>query len=221
MLFRSIDPIIHKLFTNDVFIIEKEKNVDSKNEQNKRVTIIHSSIRSGPSIPGVLILTGNKTYGRENQKQSEGNGGLLKKQNNSKNSKLLYKCIPDDMRLPCFLVSYEVKNVGFSKVIKNMYVTFHFDSWDDKHPKGKLDNVIGSVDVLDNFYEYQLYCKSLNASIQKFQKDATKALENSGKNINSTNTSNIYKNINNSHDGIFDTIKTKYKNIEDRTDQKK
>jgi ribosomal protein S3 len=34
-----------------------------------------------------------------------------------------------------------------------------------------LSQVIGPVDILDNFYEYQLYCKSLNASIQQFQKN--------------------------------------------------
>ena len=72
--------------------------------------------------------------------------------------------------MPSFLVTYELKNVGFSKIFKNMYVTFTFDEWNDKHPRAKLDNVIGPVDVLDNFYEYQLFCKSLNSSIQKFQK---------------------------------------------------
>lgn len=190
-----IDPIDLKLFTNDVFTIENDD----------KIKIVHSSIRSSSAIPGVLILTGNKTYGRENKNQEKGIQG---KRTNSKNNRLLYKCIPDDMRLPCFIIPYELKNIGFSKVLKNIYVTFHFDNWEDKHPKGKLENVIGCVDVLDNFYEYQLYCKSLNASIQKFQKDATKALENSG----NTNKNN--------NDGIFETIKKKYKNIEDRTDQK-
>ena len=70
---------------------------------------------------------------------------------------------PDDMRLPAFLVPYEIKNVGFSKVFVNLYATFSFVDWNDKHPHGILTNVIGSVDVLDNFYEYQLHCKSLNA----------------------------------------------------------
>jgi hypothetical protein len=41
---------------------------------------------------------------------------------------------------------------------------------------GVLQQVIGSVDVLENFYEYQLYCKSLNNSIQKFHKDTNKFL---------------------------------------------
>lgn len=106
------------------------------------------------------------------------------------------------MRLPAFLVPYEIKNMGFSKVFKNLYVTFTFDEWNDKHPRAKLDNVIGPVDILDNFYEYQLFCKSLNASIQKFQRDTSRALETK------------------SHEGVMETIKSKYQNIQDRTDQK-
>jgi hypothetical protein len=180
----NINPIESKLFSNDIFSID----------ETEKVNLLHSSIRSGSAMPGVLVLAGNKTFGRQQK--------LAKSSNNAGKGKLLYKCTPDDMRLPTFLIPYEIKNMGFSKVLKNMYVTFIFDSWDDKHPKGKLDNVIGPVDILDNFYEYQLFCKSLNASIQKFQKDAVKALEN------------------NSHEIIFDNIKQKYPSIEDRTDQK-
>ena len=185
----NIDPIESKLFTNDVFTI------DSKN----KIDILHSSIRSTPSIPGVLILDGNKTYGRE-RKLIE---GQTYTRNRAKNhtGRLLYKCIPDDKRLPAFLVPYEIKNIGFSKVFKNMYVTINFDEWNDKHPRAKLDNVIGPVDILDNFYEYQLYCKSLNASIQKFQKDTNKSIDNR------------------SHEGIIDIIKSKFPNLEDRTNQ--
>ena len=186
----DINPIENKLFSNDVFTISNDKNVK----------ILHSSVRSCQSIPGVLILSGNKTYGRQHKLQ-EGNAHSNKHRANPA-GKLLYKCIPDDIRLPSFLVPYEIKHMGFSKVIKNMYVTFVFDEWIDKHPRGRLDNVIGSVDVLDNFYEYQLYCKSLNASIQKFQKDTSKALENK------------------SHELFIESIKTKYPSIQDRTNQK-
>jgi len=176
----NINPIESKLFTNDVFTID----------ENNIVNIVHSSIRHGP-IPGVLVLDGNKTYGRELK--------IAKKKNIT--GRLLYKCIPDDIRIPPFLVPYEIKHLGFSKVYKNMYVTIIFDDWTDKHPRAKLDNVIGPVDILDNFYEYQLYCKSLNASIQKFQKDTNKSIDNR------------------SHDGIIDTIIKKYSGIEDRTNQ--
>ena len=181
----DINPIYSKLLSNDVFTVNEDKTIN----------IIHSSIRSGPSMPAVLILAGNKTYGRQTK-------DTQKKGNRNTNGKLLYKCVPDDMRLPSFLVPYEIKNMGFSKVLTNLYVTINYDNWEEKHPRAKLDNVIGPVDILDNFYEYQLYCKSLNASIQKFQKDATNAVSKM------------------SHDGIIDIVKQKYPNIQDRTNQK-
>jgi len=184
----NINPLESKLFTNDVFTVD-----------SKIVNIVHSSIRSGPAIPGVLILDGNKTYGREKKLIQ----GKTYTKDNAKLSggKLLYKCIPDDIRLPSFLVPYEIKTMGFSKVFTNIYVTIKFENWEEKHPRAKLDNVIGSVNVLDNFYEYQLYCKSLNASIQKFQKDTTRLLESK------------------SHEGIIELIISKYPNIQDRTNQ--
>lgn len=173
-----IDPFESKLFAKDVFIIEK----------HNKVKLIHSPTRTGPPIPGVLVLAGNKTYGRQNKENGPG--------------KLLYKCIPDDILLPCFLVPYEVKSMGFLKYLQNLYVTFTFDDWQDKHPRGKLDCVIGPVDILSNFYEYQLFCKKLNVSINKFQKDTSKSLE-----INTCSN----------RDGIFELIKTKYPSIQDRT----
>lgn len=171
----EIKPNESKLFSNDVFKID----------ENNNVSLIHSTIRSSTPMPGVLIINGNKTYGR------------------NKNGKLMYKCIPDDMRLPSFLVPYEMKHIGFSKIYTNLYVTFEFLNWDDKHPQGRLSNVIGPVDILDNYYEYQLYCKSLNASIQKFQKDTAKAIEKK------------------SHEDFITSIKDIYPCIEDRTDTTK
>ena len=174
----TINPLEQKLFSNDVFSVDTQNNIN----------IIHSTVRCGPPMPGVLILDDNKTYGRQKSTKN--------------NPKLLYKCIPDDMRLPSFLVPYQIKTMGFSKVLKNMYVTFSFNEWNDTHPYGILSHVIGSVDIIDNFYEYQLYCKSLNASIQKFQKDTAKAIEK------------------HTHDAFIESIKTKYPSIEDRTNQK-
>ena len=177
-----INPLEQKLFSNDVFRLDTSGNV----------IIIHSSIRCGSAMPGVLILEGNKTYGR--QQSADGKP--------KKNARLLYKCIPDDMRLPPFLVPYEIKQMGFSKVLTNMYVTFTFSDWNSSHPYGVLSHSIGPVDVLDNFYEYQLYCKSLNASIQKFQKDTTAALNNV------------------STESVMATIKNKFSTVEDRTNAK-
>ena len=45
----EINPIENKLFSNDVFSVDDAKNVK----------LIHSSIRSGSSMPGVLIINGN------------------------------------------------------------------------------------------------------------------------------------------------------------------
>ena len=167
----TINPVDNKLFSNDVFTFEKN-----------RVNIVHSTLRNTSAIPGVLIIVNNKTYGR-------------------KNGKLLYKCIPDDIRIPAFLIPYEIKKIGFSKVFINLYVTFIFNEWNDKHPYGILTNVIGPVDGLDNFYEYQLYCKTLNISLQKFQKATSKAVQNNSNNV------------------FIENIKEKYKTIEDRTNK--
>ena len=165
-----INPINAKMFSNDVFSIDQTNNI----------TVIHSSIRTCSDIPGVLIISGNKTYGR-------------------KKGKLLYKCIPDDRRIPPFLIPYEIKHVGFSKVFTNLYISFTFTEWIDKHPIAVVNKVIGPVNVLDNFYEYQLYCKSLNASIQKFQKATSKALESKP------------------HNAFIENIQLKYPSIQDRT----
>jgi exoribonuclease R len=167
------NPAEYKLLTNDVFTYDYIK---------KDVTILHSSTRHSHCIPGVLLLKNTKTYGR-------------------KNGKLLYKCVPDDFRIPSFLVPYEMKHVGFSKVYPNMYVTFMFVEWKggQKHPYGSLTESIGPVDKLDHFYEYLLYCKSLNTSIQKFTKDTSKALKT------------------NSQDAFLENITKKYPTIEDRT----
>ena len=176
----NINPLKHKLFTNDVFSLETEMDSEP--------IIIHSSIHLCESIPGVLLLSSSKTYGRH------------------KNGKLLYKCMPDDKRLPSFLVPYEIKHIGFSKVFTNLYVTFRVSEWTDKHPAGLVSHVIGPIDILDNFYEYQLYCKSLNASIQKFTKDTSKALK-------------LGVESSSSHDIFIENIRKKYPSIEDRTNQ--
>jgi exoribonuclease R len=146
----DLDPCLMRLFSGDVFTYS----------DTALLTIVHSSVRTVDNIPAVLILADNKTYGRH-----------------PGNNKLLYKCVPDDSRMPPFLVPYELKNVGFSKVFVNLYVTIQFKEWTTKHPVGSLSQVIGQVDVLDCFYEYQLYCKSLNASIQRLNKDTTKAVK--------------------------------------------
>jgi exoribonuclease R len=144
-------------------------------------------------IPGVLILDDNKTYGREsNGRESNGH---------KKQGRLLYKCIPNDKTIPFMLVPYEIKEMGFSKIFPNLYVTVAFKQWSqkDKHPIANIMQTIGPVDELLNFYEYQLYCKGLNCSIQAFNKEAIKTIK--------------HKN----QESLIDDISRKYSGIEDRT----
>lgn len=148
------NPLNLKLFTEDII----EINEDIVCEYREK--IVHSSVRQMQTMPGILVLT-DKTYGKYKNKK-------------------LYKCIPDDRRFPVFLVPYDDKtNNKFNKNKINKYVTFAFLEWgnNQKHPYGILTNIIGCVDVLSNFYEYQLYCKSLHASIQDFTKDTMNAIK--------------------------------------------
>jgi len=163
------NPCEKKLFHNDLFDIKNDNAVD----------IRHSTVRSAQYLPGVLILADGKMYGKQK-------------------SKILYKCIPDDKRLPIFLVPYESKKVEFVKKKHDIYVTIKFVSWDNKHPTGILTNVIGTVDELTNFYEYQLYCKSLNSSIQGFTRATSTALKLR------------------TQDEYINSILTKYDGIQDR-----
>jgi hypothetical protein len=101
----DICPVDCKLLSDDVFTVEADNTVK----------IVHSTVRSGSALPGVLILAGGKTYGRQQKMAGENS----KRAGTVTAGKLLYKCIPDDMRLPAFLVPYEIKNMGFSKVFKN------------------------------------------------------------------------------------------------------
>ena len=89
-------------------------------------------------IPGILILNDNRTYGRHKS-----------------NNRLLYRCIPNDKTLSPVLIPYNI-NIGFSKVLKNIYILF---SIREKTPT--LVETIGEIDILENFYEYQLYCRHL------------------------------------------------------------
>lgn len=146
----TVSPVENKMFHCDVFTLNKNT-----------VEIIESPIKK-MVIPGVVVLKHNKTYGRH------------------ANGKLMYKCIPDDPKIPAFLVPYEMKKMGFSKVFMNLYVTFCFSEWSQKHPLGIIHQVIGPIDELTNFYEYQLYCKNVNASLQKVTKKTMDALKDIG-----------------------------------------
>jgi exoribonuclease R len=118
--------------------------------------LVHSNIRSNKMIPGILDL--QITHGKEKQK-------------------FLYLCKPDDKRIPFFLIPYQ-KQLNFDKSIKKIYITFEYKHWDFERPYGKINQNLGSIDVLAHYYEYVLYCKTLNISIQKFTKETKQRLQN-------------------------------------------
>lgn len=134
--FKNIQMKTSKMFSSDVV--------------DKSGTLMYSYIRSGEIIPGVLILNGNRTYG---------------KTDNGKRN--LYKCIPDNRELPAFLVPYDIK-LGFSKDVKNKYVVIRFEHWNDKQPRGMILETIGDANVMDAYYEYKLYCRDIHDSISSF-----------------------------------------------------
>ena len=139
----DINPVESKLFNHDVFTIDNSNiNIFMKPYE--------SLIKSVPYLAGILVLENNKTYGRTPNKK-----------------RLLYKCIPDDPSLPSFLIPYDIK-IGFSKIIKNRYIIFKYDSWEGKHPYGIIIETIGDIDNLEAFYDYKLYCKYLHISVTEF-----------------------------------------------------
>jgi exoribonuclease R len=114
-----------------------------------KVEKIESTIRK-ISLQGILVLKGSKTYG-------------------SKDKKLLYKCIPNNKKLPYFLIPYHHK-ISFEKTFTNLFINFQFDNWTQKNPTGLITDVIGTVNDDNSYFEYELYCRNIHHSINKFSK---------------------------------------------------
>ena len=116
----SVDPVREKLFNQDIFSL------------NDKCTILHSMTRQMKCIQGILMVEKNQSYGKW------------------KKHKFLYKCIPDDRRLPIFLIPYKVK-LTFGKKNVNKYITFTYKNWEKKHPYGTILQIIGNVNNLNCF----------------------------------------------------------------------
>jgi exoribonuclease R len=115
---------------------------------DKTGQLIYSPYRASDTICGVL-LSSQKTYGRSNS-----------------GNKLLYKCVPDDPHLPCFLVPYEEKHIGFNKARTDKYISFRIVEWTEKHPRGMLTNTFGEVEDKSAYLLYQMACKNLDTSLK-------------------------------------------------------
>jgi len=115
-----------------------------------------SKYRTLSYIPGILVYNG-QSFGRHKDK-------------------MLYKCIPNDKKLPIFLIPYSDKKSNFNKVKLNKYILFKFVEWKDKHPLAMITNTLGDVNNTYVYYDYQLYCKNVHYSIQKLTKFANKEM---------------------------------------------
>jgi len=136
----NINPFTEKLFDGDSFSIKEDK-VEK---------IIDSPMRKN-ILQGVLVLNGSKTYGTNNKRI------------------LLYKCIPNNNHLPHFLIPYHHK-ISFQKTFANLFINFQFDCWTQKHPIGKIIDIIGPVNDDKSFFEYEMYCRNIYYSINRFSK---------------------------------------------------
>ena len=159
------------LFENNS-IIKKSKlfSNDTFNLVDGKFDIVHSHIRRCKHIPGVISL--DTSFGKHKDK-------------------LLYLCKPDDKRLPFFLIPYKL-SYSFDKSIKKIYITFKYENWNNNIPRGSMLQNFGNIEVMNNYYEYVLYCKSLNISIQPFTKIAIKKLESKPKEEIIDNIQNTY-----------------------------
>ena len=91
----------------------------------------------------VLILQGNKTYGK------------LK-------NKYYYRCVPNSKNVKEGLLLYNINNLSWNKFQKNKYIIIEeTDVIIQGHPLYKMTETIGDVDVLENFYIYNAYCKDV------------------------------------------------------------
>jgi exoribonuclease R len=167
----DINPFDLRLFTDDIVLTNGE--------------LVESRIRTFTTIPGVLLLENNKTYGRSDNKK-----------------RLLYKCVPNDAKLPIFLIPYDIK-IGFSKDIKNKYVVFKFEHWNQKHPQGILLEVLGDVNELNAYYEYQLYCKNIHDSISDFNKKTRLLFVNTNEVIEKIRNNTNFSIVDRTEDYVF------------------
>ena len=131
-------------------------------------------------VPGVIIIQGNRTYGK-------------------KGNAFLYKFVPHDRSKKTLLVPFQIKGMGFNKCFKNRYVIVKQLNNSD----GIISINIGDTDILDNFYEYSLFCKNLNHSIKNFTKHVSRITHNTQ---NTHNTHNMH------NEPFFEQL-----NFEDRT----
>jgi hypothetical protein len=146
---------LNKLDNNVLTFNPYEKKIFSSDiftVLDNKITFLHSSTRLS-KIPATIIINQENKYYYNN-----GN---------------IFNCIPDDKRLPIFRI--EIKDAEEFK--DNIYVIIEYTNWSNTFPEGTIIKVLGNVNDLSNFYEYQLYCKSLYSSLQEFNKHVSSKIK--------------------------------------------
>ena len=144
-------PIAARLFDGDRFCPDTQQIVYT------------APTRTDPAIPGVLILEGNRTYGRQKLLQTNEKHSSKPHSKHSSHGRLYYRCIPHSPLLPAFLVPYNA-SVEFSKYNSNQFVLFRYTEWAQGAvgPYGILVETIGGVSHLPSYYRYLLLCAKMN-----------------------------------------------------------
>ena len=157
MLFEPSDRNYSETITiNSTIINPIEKKLLVGDTINDDDILYTSKYRTDKKIPGILMYSG-QTYGRYKDK-------------------MLFKCVPNDKKLPVFLIPYLEKKSKFNKAKINKFILFEFVEWTDKHPRASITNTLGNVNQRDIYYDYQLYCKNLHIPIQILTKKTTTEL---------------------------------------------
>lgn len=126
-----------RCFHEDRIVMDKE---------NTYIGIINSPTQE-KLIPGILVLEKNKMYGKHK-------------------SKFLYRFIPNNIKLPYFLVPYR-QETGFYKKYINRYIVIRYKEWNDKYPRGEIIENIGDVENNEHVYRYIIWCKDLSFYFRK------------------------------------------------------
>lgn len=161
MLLKVVAENFVNLATNEVeagLVPRKLFNGDVVRMKNIEEFVLHESPVRDASLAGVLVV--DKTYGRSGRR-------------------LLYRCIPDNHLLPSFLLPYDIP-ASFYKNVKNKYIVFRFDHWDEDHPRGTLQQTLGDVDSVEAFEEYQLWRRGLQISLSNFSNVARQQIRKTG-----------------------------------------
>ena len=155
--FIFIQPETHEPYEENIFENPYEYKLLHNDITDSNGNIKYSPTRNVPYIPGVIKL--HKKFGKVKDKY-------------------YYHFVPDDKRLPYFMILYKDKQqYKFNKDIHSLFAIVRFKHWKQKHPECELIQNIGPVHINANVYEYLLYCKYLHSSMKQLHDKTKKSIK--------------------------------------------